>query len=85
MATGSVGMGKKPYGITIVFGIFSVALYVALLNNQDSITASFSKGGWYSFLPIILAFIFSFVHGNFTGHFWTLLGVEASRIKKEGK
>lgn len=85
MAAGSVGAGKKPYVKTMVFGIVSVVLYAALLNNQDSLTAYFSKGGGYAFLPIIMAFIFSFVHGNFTGYFWTLLGVEASKKKKEGK
>ncbi|TAN42355.1 MAG: hypothetical protein EPN22_12630 [Nitrospirae bacterium] len=84
MAASSVGASKKPYGKTMIFGIVSVALYAALLINQDSVTAYFSKGGVYAFLPIIMAFIFSFVHGNFTGYFWTSLGVEASKKKKEG-
>lgn len=85
MATGSVGTGSRPYVKTIIFGIVSVAFYFALLINQNIVTTFFSKGGWYAFLPIVLAFIFSFVHGNFTGYFWSSLGVEASRIKKEGR
>jgi hypothetical protein len=27
--------------------------------------------------------MFSFIHGSFTGNFWTVLGVEASKKKKE--
>jgi hypothetical protein len=68
----------------IITGIVSVGLYVALLGNQEVITAYFGKGGVYAFLPIITAFLFSFIHGSFTGHFWTVLGVEASK-KKEAK
>ena len=75
---------KKPYGKLIITGIVSVGLYVALLGNQDLITSYFGKGGAYAFLPIITAFLFSFIHGSFTGHFWTVLGVEASK-KKEAK
>jgi hypothetical protein len=39
----------------------------------------------YAFLPIITAFLFSIVHGSFTGNFWTLLGIEAAKKKKEVK
>jgi hypothetical protein len=43
------------------------------------------KGGMYAFLPIVTAFVFSYIHGTFTGHFWTVLGIEAARKKKEVK
>ncbi|MDA8083243.1 MAG: hypothetical protein M0024_06270 [Nitrospiraceae bacterium] len=76
---------KKPVGIMVLTGIIATGLYVALLTNQDLINAHFAKGGLYAFLPIATAFLFSFVHGSFTGHFWTVLGVEASKKKKEGK
>ncbi len=76
---------KKPLVPLILTGAVSVALYVTLLMNQDIVNSNFARGGLYAFLPIITAFIFSFVHGNFTGHFWSALGVEASKKKKEVK
>ncbi len=76
---------KKPVGALIVTGIISVALYVALLLNQDQVNGISGKGGLYAFMPIITAFLFSYIHGTFTGHFWTVLGIEAARKKKEVK
>jgi uncharacterized integral membrane protein len=76
---------KKPVGVMIVTGIISVALYAALLLNQDMVNGNFAKGGLYALLPIITAFVFSFVHGTFTGHFWTVLGIEAAKKKREVK
>ncbi len=76
---------RKPVAALTVTGIISVALYVALLLNQDVVNGNFGKGGLYAFLPIVTAFVFSFIHGSFTGHFWTVLGVEASKKKKEVK
>ncbi len=75
---------KKPFGETIILGIISTALYAVLLINQDFINSYFGNGGLYALLPIITAFIFSLVHGSFTGNFWTVLGIEAKK-KKEVK
>ena len=76
---------KKPVGAMIVMGIISLALYATLLLNQDLVNSIFVKGGLYALLPIVTAFVFSFFHGSFTGHFWTVLGVEASKKKMEVK
>lgn len=76
---------KKPVGIMLLTGVISIALYAALLMNQDILNSTFGNGGLHAFLPIMTAFAFSFVHGSFTGHFWTVLGVEASKKKKEVK
>jgi hypothetical protein len=76
---------KKPVGAMIVMGLISIALYTALLLKQDLLNSTFANGGWYALLPIIMAFVFSYFHGSFTGHFWTVLGVEAARKKKEVK
>jgi hypothetical protein len=76
---------KKPYGNMIIMGILSIALYAALLLNQDVINNTFGKGGIYAFLPIITAFVFSYFHGAFTGSFWTVLGIEAAKKKREVK
>jgi hypothetical protein len=76
---------KKPVVAMIVMGLISVALYATLLAKQDLVNSTFAKGGLYALLPIITAFVFSYFHGTFTGHFWTVLGVEASKKKKEVK
>jgi len=79
----SQGSKKKPYGKVILFGIVVGALYTLLMTNQNVVNDYFTRGGAYAFLPIAAAFVLSFFHGNFTGNFWTLLGVEASKKKKE--
>jgi len=76
---------KKPIGKMLFMGILSITLYAALLLKQDLINDYFGRGGVYAFLPIIAAFIFSFIHGSFTGDFWTVMGVEAAKKKKEVK
>ena len=76
---------KKPIGKMIIMGIISMALYAGLLLKQDIINGYTTQGGLYAFLPIATAFMFSFVHGSFTGDFWTVLGIEASKKKKEAK
>ncbi len=76
---------KKPVLAMVVTGIVSIALYAMLLAKQDLVNETFGKGGMFAFLPIITAFIFSYFHGAFTGHFWTVLGVEAAKKKKEVK
>ena len=76
---------KKPVTALILTGIVSAGLYIALLSKQDYLNSTFGKGGLFAFLPIITAFIFSYFHGTFTGHFWTMLGVEASKKKMEVK
>jgi hypothetical protein len=82
MATSSK---KKPVAALIFMGAISIALYATLLLKQDLINSTFAKGGLYAFLPIITAFVFSYFHGAFTGHFWTVLGIEAAKQKKEVK
>jgi len=70
---------KKPVGKMIAFGMLSAALYTTLLMNQGAITALFTRGLWYAALPIATAFAISFVHGNFTSYFWSVMGIEATK------
>ena len=76
---------KKPHMRALLFGLVSVGLYGALLTQQDFLNATFGKGGMFAFLPILTAFVFSYVHGTFTGDFWTVMGVEAAKKTKGGK
>ena len=63
-------------------GLLSVALYVLLYYFEEPILDLSKRGGWYFLVPISMAFIFSIVHGTFTGRFWDLLGVKAKSVKK---
>jgi drug/metabolite transporter superfamily protein YnfA len=85
MASSHGSSKKKPYAAVIILGVISLALYIVLLSQQEMVNQYFTKGGVYAFLPIATAFLFSLVHGNFTGNFWTVLGIEASKKKKEVK
>lgn len=72
---------RKALVSAIVFGALSIGLYALLFVKQDVVNATFGKGGVYALLPIATAFLFSFVHGNFTGSFWSALGIEAAKGK----
>ena len=79
--TGDSNMEFKP------FLEHSLEKGLKLLENgslSHLITSYFGRGGMYAVLPIVTAFLFSFIHGSFTGDFWTVLGVEAKK-KKEVK
>jgi hypothetical protein len=72
---------KKALVSAIIFGVLSIGLYALLFVKEDLINLTFGKGGAYALLPIATAFLFSFVHGNFTGSFWSALGIEAAKSK----
>ncbi len=76
---------KRPYAKTALTGAVSLGLYAILLTRQDLINESFARGSAYALLPIATAFLFSFVHGTFTGGFWSSCGVEASKSCREVK
>ena len=76
---------KKPYMQVALWGAVSIAMFAAIYVYEKDINTTFSKGGWFAFLPIATAFAFSFVHGNFTGKFWSVVGIEASNKIKGGK
>lgn len=84
MAAQNTTVKKKPVGQMVFMGVISIALYAALLMKQDLIDEYVGRGSVYAFLPIITAFLFSYVHGTFTGNFWTVMGIEAAK-KKGGK
>jgi hypothetical protein len=64
---------------TVIFGLITAAIYAAVFLNTDLVMKYFTKGGVYALLPVGAAFLISFVHGAFTGNFWTALGIEASK------
>jgi len=70
---------SKLFAKTAVYGGFSLTLYVLLYLFEDSILGFASRGSWFFLVPIVAAFVFSFVHGNFTAHFWDMLGIKAKK------
>ena len=62
-----------------VFGLLTAAFYAAVFLNEGTVMKYFTMGGMYAFLPVTAAFLVSFLHGSFTGNFWTALGIEASK------
>ena len=70
--------------LTLVLGACSAGLYCLLFLFSDELTllASKNRDGHhqiYAFIPLVVALVFSLVHGAFTGHFWDLLGFRAKK------
>ncbi|MEO5347734.1 MAG: hypothetical protein H7834_15350 [Magnetococcus sp. YQC-9] len=63
----------------ILWGALSIALYAALLIFEKEVLAISSQGRWYFIVPVVIAFVFSFVHGHFTAEFWESLGIQAKK------
>ncbi|HAM49304.1 MAG TPA: hypothetical protein DCP92_00880 [Nitrospiraceae bacterium] len=70
---------KKPLGKMVLFGICSAIIFGAVLSYQNFITGYFTRGALYAALPIAGAFLISYIHGHFTGYFWSVLGIEAKK------
>ena len=66
---------------TVLFGIASFALYAVTFMHADAIMAMTKQGKLFAVLPIATVFLFSWIHGNFTGNLWSALGIEASAKK----
>jgi len=62
----------------LVWGAASALCYAALFAYEKEVMEAFTRtDGWYPALPVLTAFLFSLVHGAFTGYFWEVLGVVA--------
>lgn len=75
--------GKPRIVNLAIMGIASFALYAVLFSEQNVINAYCARGGMFAFLPILTAFIFSFVHGSFTGSFWSFLGMHPKQNQED--
>ena len=71
----------RALAVTLVLGLVSAALYLLLFEYGDglAVLAAETRHGHklYALVPIAIAFLFSAVHGAFTGYFWDLLGLKA--------
>ncbi len=77
MATGTQASKKSCAGKMVVALTGAAAIYAGLFANEGLVTSTFTKGGLYATLPILTAFLFSFVYSAFAHNFWALLGIEA--------
>jgi len=77
------GRSPRALVVTLILGAASAALYLLLFLFADQLIdlAERTRDGHklYALVPIVIAMVFSFVHGAFTGHFWDLLGLRAKK------
>ncbi|WP_333843550.1 hypothetical protein [Pelomicrobium sp.] len=74
---------KKPLLPLALSGAGSGGLYLLLfLFEEEVLRATTRTDGLAWLLPVAMAFVFSLVHGAFTGYFWETLGI---RGKPQGK
>lgn len=78
--TGNAAKGRALL-ITTTLGAASLALYLLLFHYADLLselaTATRQGDKIYVLVPMVIAFLFSLVHGAFTGHFWDVIGLKA--------
>ena len=67
---------------TLVYGVISISLYTLLYVFEKEVLELTKAGRWNFFIPILIAFVFSVIHGNFTGQFWDMFGIKAKTTKK---
>lgn len=85
MSHGNPSSGRSSRALvhTLVWGTLSAGLYLALYlfsGLLPELAAATRQGEkLYALVPIVIALIFSFAHGAFTGHFWELLGLRAKK------
>ncbi|MBI2312229.1 MAG: hypothetical protein HYU77_07005 [Betaproteobacteria bacterium] len=67
----------------VAYGTASIALYAVLFVYSDRFVewAERTRDGekLLFIIPIVVAFVFSYVHGAFTGYFWDALGFRAAK------
>lgn len=69
--------------ITVLLGCIVAALYALLFvyaPQFEELARRTRSGEKILFLiPIVIALVFSWAHGAFTGHFWEVMGLRAAR------
>lgn len=69
----------KEIGPVALLGSVTAALYGLLFHFEREILQITGQGGWTFLIPIAIAFVLSYTHGNFTAGFWDLLGIKAKK------
>ena len=67
-------------GKAFALGLASLTLYILLFRYEGLIThfAALARQGQgvYFLLPVLIALLFSLVHGAFTSYFWNAMGIQ---------
>ena len=79
----------RPVAAALAYAVASIALYALLFAYADQFAdwARRTRDGEkaLAFIPVAVAFVFSWVHGAFTGYFWELLGLRAAAGSEKKK
>lgn len=75
---------KKPLRQVFLWGIISLAGYLAVFFNQDAVTTYFTQGGIFAGMVIITALAFSFVHGAFANYLLEVAGIQPLKQARGG-
>jgi len=59
-----------------LWGVVSLAIYLAVFLNQDIVTRYFTKGGVFAIVIIVTALAVSLVHGSFANYTIELSGIQ---------
>jgi pheromone shutdown protein TraB len=82
-ASSPAGRSPRALVTTLILGAASAGLYLLLFLFSDRLTelAAATRAGHaiYALVPLVVAMVFSLVHGAFTGQFWDLLGLRAKK------
>lgn len=74
---------RRALALTLILGAASAGLYLLLFLFSDKLPelAAATRDGrkLYALIPLVIAMVFSLVHGAFTGYFWDLLGLRAKK------
>ena len=74
---------KRQLASTVLFGAASLILYLMLFSFSDNFVdwAQRTRHGEkiLFLIPVAVAFVFSYFHGQFTGHFWETIGLRAAK------
>lgn len=73
----------RKYFIVLLMGAASIGLYATMYFFNADLEAlvkeTLSGNKSLFFVPILIAFVFSFIHGAFTSKFWDVLGIKAKK------
>lgn len=72
----------RPVRQVIIWGLISLALYLALFLNQETVTYYFTRGGSFAIVVVLTPIVFSFIHGAFANYLLEALGIQP--LKKKG-
>lgn len=78
---------KRPLLPMLFYGCATVGLYLLLFVYSEQLVnwAYETKTGnkLLFIVPVVIAFVFSYFHGAFTGYFWETIGLRAAASNKK--